>query len=331
MTAPGDIIPPIPGDDRLTTSPIGRPDIWAIYQRATASFWRPEEIPMSRDKEHFDHKLTEEERRFVKHVLAFFAASDGIVNENLIGCFRAEINILEVRYGYDFQVMMENIHATVYSMQLDTYITDPIEREYLLNAAKNIPVITAMTNYMKKCIASGKTGDAPLGERLLRMACVEGIFFTGCFCAIYWLQNRGLMPGFGQANEFIARDEALHTEMALKLYLLIPNRLPQARITEIFTEAVDIATEFTNDALPKNLKEMNKILMAQYIKYVADNLISMINYQPIFKVENPFGFMEQINLTNRTNFFERRGAEYSRAMAQDTKNTAMVDSIAEDF
>jgi ribonucleoside-diphosphate reductase subunit M2 len=305
----------LPEDSRLTTFPIARPAVFAWYQDAYKCYWTVEEISTSVDVIHYESKLTPGERHFVKYVLAFFAASDGIVNLNLAQRFKKDIPILEVGYFYDFQIMMENVHAHMYSILLDSIIPSQAEREKLFNAIKTMPIITKMSQYMFKCIDSAE----PFAVRLLRMACVEGIFFTGCFCAIYWLQNRGLMPALGHSNELIARDEALHTMFAMYLYTLLEPeyQLPEATIKKIFVEAVNLAKEFIGEALPTELSEMNAGLMGSYIECQADNLVTLINLPVIYGSKHDFLFMEQQNLVNRTNFFERRVSEYAKAATAD--------------
>lgn len=312
-----------PADSRLTTFPIFRPSLWSYYQDAYKCFWTPEEISVSTDVSHYESKLTQGERHFVKYVLAFFAASDGIVNLNLARRFKKDVKILEAGYFYDYQIMMENIHAHTYSILLDAIIPSKIEKEYLLNAITTMPVIKKMSNYMFRCIDS----DEPFAKRLLRMACVEGIFFTGCFCAIYWLQNRGLMPALGHSNELIARDEALHTMFAMFLYTLLDDRfkLTQDEIYAIIREAVELAKEFIREALPNGLSGMNADLMSAYIECQADNLVTLIDLPPIYGSKHDFGFMEQINLKNRTNFFERRVSEYSKVQNADDGKFAEDD------
>jgi len=252
--------------------------------------------------------LTPGERRFVDHILAFFAASDRIVNINIIDRFRNELPILEVQYFYDFQCSMEDIHAETYALQLQTIVPDERERQRLLDAINTMPIVAKMTKWMFDTVES----ELPFCQRLLRMACVEGIFFTASFCAIYWLQNRGLMPGLGHANEFIARDEALHTEFAIHLYTLCSERLSPETAHSTVAAAVAIAKQFAAESLPTGLSEMNSELMSQYIECVADNLLALADYAPLYRSKNPFGFMEQLNLANRTNFFERRPSEYSK-------------------
>lgn len=308
-------IAPISGDDRLTTLPIGRPQLWDLYKKSMKCFWTAEEVNISVDKSDYKRKLTEKERHFVNFVLAFFAASDKIVNLNLAKRFKDEIKILEAEYFYDFQMAMENIHAEMYSLLLDTIITDEKEKAFLQDAIKNIPVIAKMTDWMFKWINSDKS----FAHRLLGMACVEGIFFSGCFCAIYWLANRGLMPGLAHSNELIARDEGLHTFFATVLYNLIREelKLSQTEAYEIIAEAVEIAKEFINAALPIDLPEMNARLMSQYIETVADNLLVLIELPKVYNSKQPFKFMEQINMIGKTNFFERYVSDYQKAPVAD--------------
>lgn len=309
-------------DSRLTTFPIMRKSLWDYYLDASRLYWTPAEINLSTDKSDYETKLSPGEKRFVKHILAFFAASDGIVNLNIVERFRAEIPFYEAKVFYNFQVMIEDVHAHTYSMLLDEIIPSKKEREELLSAIKTMPIIEKMSNYMFETIKSGESFPV----RLIRMACVEGIFFTGCFCAIYWLQNRHLMPALGHSNELIARDEGLHTVFALFLYeMIIPEfKLPIDKVHEIFRDAVKLAKEFISEALPTGLSEMNAELMSKYIECQADNLITLLELPPIYNSKNPFQFMEQINLINRTNFFERRVSEYAKAKI--TKDDGGLDN-----
>ena len=304
----------IPEDERITTYPISRVGLWAWYEEACRCYWTPREITLADDIAHYG-RLTADERHFVDYVLAFFASADAIVNENLAGRFRKDVKLFEAGYFYDYQIMMENIHAQTYSELLYTIIPDQAKREYLLGAVKTIPAVTRMAEYMRATIKS----SAPLAERLLRMACVEGIFFTGCFCAIYWLKKRGLMPGLCFSNELISRDEALHTMFAMYLYdMLRPEcKLPAERVYEIFAEPVDIAAEFITAALPIRLEEMNAELMIEYTQSRADDMLSLIDLDPLYGVTHGFDFMDQPNHTNRTNFFERRVSEYAKPAAAD--------------
>lgn len=311
----------LPEDSRLTTFPIIRPELFELYQQATRCYWTVEEIPLSTDAIDYETKLTPPEQHFVKHILAFFAASDGIININILERFKADVPILEAGYFYDYQVMMENVHAHTYSLLLDTIIPSQAERDMLLNAIKTMPIITEISEFIFRCINS----DASFADRVLRMACIEGILFTGCFCAIYWLASRGLMPGLSLSNELISRDEGLHARFALHLYNMIDpdHKLERTEIVTIFTEAVDLSKKFIRTALPTRLPEMNAELMTEYIQCYADNLLTLIHQEPIYNSKNPFGFMEQINLTNRTNFFERRVSEYSKT--QTTEEEYLFD------
>lgn len=307
-------IKPIPGDNRLTTFPIARPGVFAYYKDAEAAHWGVAEVALSKDAEDW-HKLSPQQQHAVKAILAFFAASDKIVNINIVKRFKKDIPILEVEYFYDTQVAIENIHAHMYSLLLDTIVPDATERENLLNATKTIPVITLISDYMFKCINS----EEPFAKRILRMACVEGVFFTGCFCIIYWLTAKGLMPGLGQSNELIARDEALHATFAMFLYDMIEPqyKLTREEIYEIFKEAVEIARQFVVYALPNAMTGMNSTLMLQYVQCCADNMLALIDVPPLYKAKHEFHFMDQINLRNRTGFFERRVSEYGKVKNAD--------------
>jgi ribonucleotide reductase beta subunit family protein with ferritin-like domain len=287
--------------------------------------WIPEEISITSDANDYKTLLTEGDKKIVKYILAFFASSDAIVNINLVERFKKDVPILEAGYFYDFQIAMENVHAEMYSILLDSIIPNKKEKDNLLMAIQTLPVIEKMSKFMFECINS----DATFAERLLRMACVEGIFFTGCFCAIYWLSNRGLMKGLTHSNELIARDEALHTDFALFLYNEISPefKLTHENIYKIFNEAVELAEEFINEALPIGLPEMNANLMTLYIKSQADNVLSVIEIPPLFGVKHKFQFMEQINLTNKTNFFEKRVSEYSKVQVADHDS----NDISNDF
>lgn len=311
----------VPEDNRMTTFPIARSGIFEYYQDAVDRFWTRKEICTSQDVIDFATKLIPGEQRVIEFIVAFFAASDGIVNINLAKRFKKEVPMQDAIYFYNFQIMMEDIHAHVYSILLEDIIPDKERREYLINAATTIKTVKSMTEYMQRIIAS----DDPLPKRLLMMACVEGIFFTGCFCIIYWFQTRGLMPALGHSNELIARDESLHTYFAMYLYTLVNPQyhLPLAEVVSIFTEAVDIAVEFIKEALPEGLLGMNATLMTEYIKNQADNLASLIDIPGIFNTGHNFHFMDQINMTNRTNFFERKVSEYAKAQTVDDGSIAI--------
>lgn len=312
-----------PEDARLTTYPIFRQDIWRFVKKSQQCYWVPEEVNLSQDRIDFKDKLTEGERRLVKYILAFFAASDGIVNVNLAKRFKVEFNILEVGYFYDFQMMMENIHAEMYSVLLDTLIDDPTEKARLLDSAQCIPVIKRISDFMYACINSNEH----ISLRLFRMACVEGMLFNGCFCVIYWLQNNGLMPGLGQSNELIGRDEGLHAAFALYLFTILEERVPAEAIHAVLLEAVDVAKDFILEALPLDLPTMNATLMTGYIECISDNLLLMAGFPRYFGTNNPFSFMEMINLTNYTNYFERRVSEYSKPAAATLEKFEVANSF----
>ncbi len=301
-----------PEDARLTTYPIFRPNLWDFYEKAQRSYWVPSEVSLSRDVSDFE-KLTTNEQHFIKQILAFFASSDGIVNINLAERFSREIPILEAQYFYNYQMMMENIHAQMYSILIDTLITDQTEKKKMFADALRYPVIDKMANYMFDTIRA----DTPLNVRLLRMAAVEGIFFSGCFCAIYWLQSKGRLPGLAHSNELISRDEALHTLFAIELYKMMSSA-PLPTIHQIFMDATEIAIEFIKESIPVGLEEMNSDLMSEYIRTQTDNILTLIHEDPIYNSKNPFAFMEQINLHNHTDFFSRRVSEYSKSSSAET-------------
>lgn len=320
-------IEPIPGDSRLTAFPISREGIWAYYKDAQRCFWTPVEVDLSKDRDDYKNKLNDSEKRFIDYVLAFFASLDKLVNVNITERFKGDISIFEVDCFYDLQVAIENIHSEMYSLLLDTIISDENKKKHLLNSVTEIPVIEEMGKWIHECIDS----KARFGERLLRMACVEGIFFIGAFCAIYWLQNKpgGLMKGLTQSNELISKDESLHTMFSIYLYtLLVPEaKIPQSQIVKIFKDAVKIASDFITEALPNNLAEMNSSLMITYIECSADNLITLLGLEPIYKSRNPFHFMEKFNLPNRTNFFERRVTEYAKPENSDQSEFETVENF----
>lgn len=309
-----DVIERIPGDDRLTTFPIGRPAVFEMYETATRCFWVPAEIDFSKDPEDYESsRLTDHHRRFIDYVMAFFASLDKLVNVNIVERFKRDFDIYEIDMFYDFQVAMENIHGHTYSLQIDTIIRDPVKRAHLIDSVRTIPVITRMAEWIRRCVES----DEGIGARLLRMVAVEGIFFIGAFCAIYWIGDMGLMPGFVQANELISRDETLHTEFALLLYTMLrpEHRLATDEVHAIMREAMKIADQFVAEAIPFDMPSMNARLMRQYLECQVDNLLALIDEPALYGSANPFGFMEKINMPNRTNFFERRVSEYGRAAA----------------
>ena len=310
---------------RFVLFPIKHPDIWQFYKKAQASFWPAEEVDLSSDINHWN-QLNHSEQFFLKHILAFFAASDGIVNENLASNFCEEVQLPEARCFYGFQIAMENIHSEMYSLLIDTYIADSDEKDVLYNAIDNFPAIKNKADWALKWTDKN---NASFQERLIAFAVVEGIFFSGSFCAVFWLKKRGLFPGLSMANTQIAKDEGLHTDFAVLLYSKIVNRLSQEKIYEIFKEAVDIECDFISNALPVELIGMNSKLMQQYIKFCADRLLYDLNYEKIYNVTNPFEWMEMISLQGKTNFFENRVSEYSIAKVGSSKKDNEVRMDAE--
>ena len=294
-------------DERFVLFPIGHPDVWDFYKKAEASFWTAEEIDLQSDLVDWA-SMTDGERFFISHVLAFFAAADGIVNENLAVRFMREIQIPEARAFYGFQIMMENIHSETYSLLIDTYIKDPKEKARLFKAHTSIPAIHKKGEWALRWIESSES----FAERLVAFACVEGIFFSGSFCSIFWLKSRGKMPGLGFSNELISRDEGLHTDFACLLYSKLQTKLSPDVVRAIVTDAVAIEQEFVTEALPVGLIGMNADLMKTYIEFVADRLLVALGLEKHYKVENPFAFMEMISLQACTNFFERRVSEYQK-------------------
>ena len=312
-----------PDDNRFVMFPIKYEDIWDMYKKQVECFWRAEEIDLSKDLNSWE-SLHQDERYFISMILAFFAASDGIVLENLASRFMNDVQVSEARAFYGFQIAMENIHSETYSNLIETYIKDKEEKSKLFNAIENFPCIKKKSDWAQKWIHDNRSSFA---TRLVAFACVEGIFFSGAFCSIYWLKKRGLMPGLTFSNELISRDEALHCEFAVLLYSKLLKKIDKARIHEIIKEAVEIEIEFICEALPCKLIGMNSDLMTQYIKFVADRLVVQLGYKKIYGVANPFDFMELISLEGKTNFFERKVAEYSLA----NKQTENAFEISEDF
>jgi len=313
-----------PDDNRFVMFPIKCDDIWKMYKKQMDCFWRAEEIDLSKDLTHWD-TLNADEKYFISMILAFFAASDGIVLENLASRFMNDVQLAEARAFYGFQIMMESIHSEVYSLLIDTYIKDKDEKLKLFNAITNYPCIKKKADWAQKWIHDNRSSFA---TRLVAFACVEGIFFSGAFCSIYWLKKRGLMPGLTFSNELISRDEALHCEFAILLYSKLQKKIDKARINEIIKEAVDIETEFICDALPCKLIGMNSDLMTQYIKFVADRLVVQLGYKKIYNVSNPFPWMVLISLESKTNFFEKRVSEYALATKEKDEN---IFDLKEDF
>jgi ribonucleoside-diphosphate reductase beta chain len=311
--------------NRFVLFPIQNNDIWQMYKQAEASFWTAEEIDLSQDQKDWEN-MNDGERHFISHVLAFFAASDGIVNENLVVNFMNEVQLAEAKCFYGFQIMMENIHSETYSLLIDTYIRDAREKDRLFNALETVPAVAKKGQWALKWISSEN-----FTERLVAFAAVEGIFFSGSFCSIFWLKKRGLMPGLSFSNELISRDEGLHCDFACLLYdKYLTNKLSQERVYEIIADAVRIEQEFVTEALPVSLIGMNAELMNQYIEFVADRLLIALGYEKLYKAVNPFDFMEMISLQGKTNFFEKRVAEYQKAGVMGEKETTKF-SLNEDF
>lgn len=305
---------------RFVLFPIKYNEIWQAYKKAEASFWTAEEIDLSKDLHDWNNRLNENERFFISRVLAFFAASDGIVNENLVENFSAEVQIPEAKCFYGFQIMMENIHSETYSLLIESYIKDPRQAEFLFNAIETIPQIKNKADWALRWIADD---DALFGERLVAFAAVEGIFFSGSFASIFWLKKRGLMPGLTFSNELICRDEGLHTDFACLLFAHLKNKPSPEIVEKIITEAVDIESEYFTDALPVSLLGMNCKLMCQYVEFCADRLLVALGNKKFYGVSNPFDFMENISLAGKTNFFEKRVSDYQKAgvMASTNKST----------
>ncbi|MBC7694648.1 MAG: ribonucleotide-diphosphate reductase subunit beta [Burkholderiales bacterium] len=313
--------------DRFVIFPIKHNDIWEYYKKSEASFWTAEEIDLSNDMTDWNNKLNDNERHFVKHVLAFFAASDGIVNENLAINFLNEVQYPEARFFYGFQIMMENIHSETYSLLIDTYIKDPAEKDKLLHAVETVPCVGKKADWALTWINNGT-----FAERLIAFAAVEGIFFSGSFCSIFWLKKRGLMPGLSFSNELISRDEGLHCDFACMLYAdHVKNKLPKEKVTQIITDAVVIEKEFVSDAIPVRLIGMNADLMCQYIEFCADRLLLALGCDKFYNATNPFDFMEMISLQGKTNFFEKRVAEYQKSGVMNNKEENNVFNLDEDF
>ena len=311
--------------NRFVLFPIEHDDIWQWYKKSQACFWTAEEIDLSTDLVDWE-KLNDDERHFIKHVLAFFAASDGIVNENLAENLINEVQYTEAKFFYGFQIMMENIHSETYSLLIDTYIKDPKEKDYLFNAIENLDCVKKKADWALRWIDKGS-----FAERLIAFAAVEGIFFSGSFCSIFWLKKRGLMPGLTFSNELISRDEGMHCDFACELYNdHVVNKLDKEVVHKLITDAVEIEKEFVSDALPVRLIGMNSELMCQYIEFVADRLLSSLGNAKVYNVENPFPWMDMISLQGKTNFFEKRVGDYQKAgvMAEKDKQ---IFSLDEDF
>jgi len=313
-----------PDDKRFVMFPIKYQDIWEMYKKQVDCFWRAEEIDLTKDAAHWD-SLNQDEKYFISMILAFFAASDGIVLENLASRFMSDVQVSEARAFYGFQIAMENIHSHTYSLLIETYIKEQDEKNKLFNAIQHFPCIKKKSDWAQKWIHDNRSSFA---TRLVAFACIEGIFFSGAFCSIYWLKKRGLMPGLTFSNELISRDEALHCEFAVLLYSKLQKKVDKARIQEIIKEAVEIETEFICEALPCRLIGMNSELMTQYIQFVADRLCVQLGYKKIYNVSNCFDWMELISLESKTNFFEKRTDAY--ALANKTKSEEVFE-FTEDF
>jgi ribonucleoside-diphosphate reductase subunit M2 len=311
-------------DNRYVMFPIQDQSIWQMYKKQIDCFWRAEEIDLSKDLGDWE-RLQKDEQYFISMILAFFAASDGIVLENLASRFMGEVQLSEAKAFYGFQIAMENIHSETYSLLIDTYIKDREEKTKLFEAIDNFPCIKKKADWAIKWIQDKRSSFA---TRLIAFACIEGIFFSGAFCSIYWLKKRGLMPGLTFSNELISRDEALHTEFAILLYSKLNKKVNKAKVVEIIKDAVEIEKVFICEALPCRLIGMNSDLMCQYIEFVSDRLAVQLGYEKIYNTKNPFDFMDMISIEGKTNFFEKRVAEY--AMADKTKNDDVFD-FGDDF
>jgi ribonucleoside-diphosphate reductase subunit M2 len=320
------IIEPLlaPDDNRFVMFPIRYDDIWQMYKKQIDCFWRPEEIDLTKDLAHWD-ALNKDEQYYISMILAFFSASDGIVLENLAQRFMGEVQVSEARAFYGFQIAMENIHSHTYSLLIETYIKDNVEKDKLFNAINNFPCIKKKSDWSQKWIHDNRSSFA---TRLVAFACVEGIFFSGAFCSIFWLKKRGLMPGLTFSNELISRDEALHCEFAILLYSKMIKKIGKTRIHEIIKEAVEIETEFICEALPCRLIGMNSPMMTQYIQFVADRLCVQLGYDKIYNVTNSCDFMELISLESKSNMFERQVGDYALA---NKSNTDIAFDLNEDF
>ena len=315
-------------DNRYVLLPIKHNNLFHLYKKALASFWTVEEVDLSKDMNHWI-QLNKDEQHFIKNVLAFFAGSDGIVLENLAVRFMSEIKCSEAICFYGFQIAMENIHSEMYSLLIDTYIRDPTEKNHLFHAIETIPSVGKKAKWAIKWINDEQSNFA---TRVVAFAAVEGIFFSGSFCAIFWLKKRGLMPGLTSSNELISRDEGMHTDFAVEIYSMLQNKLSYSTIKEIICEAVEIEKEFIIDSIPCRLIGMNSDLMSEYIEFVADRLVVQLGYDKIYDAKNPFDFMEMISLEGKTNFFEKRVMDYSKAnVSSDIGSESKAFSLDADF
>lgn len=313
--------------NRFVIFPIKHHDIWEWYKKMEASFWTAEEIDLSQDLNDWNNRLNEDEKHFIKHILAFFAASDGIVNENLAENFVNEVQYAEAKFFYGFQIMMENIHSETYSLLIDTYVKDESEKNELFTAIEVFPAIKKKADWALKWIESDS-----FAERLIAFAAVEGIFFSGSFCSIFWLKKRGLMPGLTFSNELISRDEGVHCDFAVHLHNHhLINKVPKERIREILVDALNIEREFITESLPVSLIGMNAGLMTQYLEFVTDRLLVELGCEREYNTTNPFDFMDMISLQGKTNFFEKKVAEYQKAGVMNTDSDAQKISFDADF
>ena len=313
--------------DRFVIFPIKHHDLWEWYKKCEASFWTAEEIDLHQDLTDWSTKLNDDEKFFIKHILAFFAASDGIVNENLAENFVNEVQYSEAKFFYGFQIMMENIHSETYSLLIDTYVKDDAEKDKLFNAIETFPAIKKKADWALKWIESDS-----FAERLIAFAGVEGIFFSGAFCSIFWLKKRGLMQGLTFSNELISRDEGVHCDYAVHLHNNhLVNKVPKERITQILTDALDIEKEFITESLPVSLIGMNAKLMTQYLEFVTDRILVELNCDKVYNATNPFEFMDMISLQGKTNFFEKRVSEYQKAGVLNNDTRSEEISFDEDF
>jgi len=313
--------------NRFVIFPIKHHDIWDWYKKMEASFWTAEEIDLHQDLHDWDERLNDDEKYFIKHILAFFAASDGIVNENLAENFVNEVQYPEAKFFYGFQIMMENIHSETYSLLIDTYVKDETEKDQLFRAIEVFPAIKKKADWALKWIESDS-----FAERLIAFAAVEGIFFSGAFCSIFWLKKRGLMPGLTYSNELISRDEGVHCDFAVHLHNHhLVNKVPKERIREIIVNALTIEREFITESLPVSLIGMNATLMIQYLEFVADRLLVELGCEREYNVSNPFDFMDMISLQGKTNFFEKRVSEYQKAGVLNKDTNSQKISFDADF
>jgi ribonucleotide reductase beta subunit family protein with ferritin-like domain len=314
-------------ENRYVIFPIQHDEFWKMYKKAEANFWTAEELDLSKDMTDWN-RLNDKEKYYIEHILAFFAASDGIVNENLVERFCQEVKILEAKFFYGFQIAVENIHSETYSLLIDTYVKDAAKKHKLFNAIETIPSIKKKADWALKWINDSKS---PFSHRIIGFAAVEGIFFSGAFCSIFWLKKRGLMPGLCHSNELISRDEGLHTEFAVLMYKNLKDKPPNETVIQIIKEAVEIEKEFITESLSCELLGMNKKLMIQYIEYVSDRLLKMFGIEPIFRSVNPFDWMEMIAVQGKTNFFEKRVGEYANKANPNVDQEKNEIGFNEDF